>query len=894
MFIKNIIASLMILALLTIGGNAMAQTATIRGFVYEKANGEPIPSANIVLKGTKISVVTDVNGYFSISGLEPKTYKIVITVLSFDTAKQTVTLKPGEIYNKKFFLVDAATMLGQIDVSVEEQNKTNEVNISVIPVTVDDIKRVPSIGEPDFAQYLQIVPGVTFTGDQGGQLYIRGGTPIQNKVLLDGMIIYNPFHSIGLFSVFDYDIIRSAEVYTGGFNAEYGGRISSVMDITTRDGNKKKLSGKVSASTFGGKLLLEGPLKKLTTTVSGEAEDAAREEIERTDGEINAIQAGIQLCDSSMKKFTTEKIKITENLKKYSVDSNFASLATVFNEQLKDIQKKIDSVTVSKTNLSAQQTVKRETLKKLKEDVKNQSKNDGGSISYLLSAKTSYLDKSSKLIYPYIDKNGLPYSFLDLYGKTSFNSASGSKLNLYGFNFTDEVNYRFVSNLQWKSFGIGSNFLIVPSSSALLVEGSFAYSDYGITLTEADSNPRSSDIKGFNMGLDFSYFRGNNEIKYGIEVLGFRTNFEFYNAVHRKIAQVENTTELGGYFKSKIIGKNKKLILEPSLRLHYYASLRNFSPEPRLGAKWIVTSKFRLKFAGGMYSQNLLSATSDRDVVNLFYGFLSGPDNLQDEFVGENGNLQQIKHKLQKANHAIFGFEYDIMKHLDLNVEGYIKDFTQLTNINRNKLFDDDEDHVDVPDQLKKDFIIETGVAKGIDLLIKYDYKRLYIWAVYSLGFVTRYDGLETYAPHFDRRHNVNLVGSYTFGKDLDWDIDVRWNLGSGFPFTKTAGFYEYLNFSDGINTNYTQTNYDPSSNNSSSTLGILYGEYNAGRLPYYHRLDITVKKRFSFSESSNLEISVGVANVYNRKNIFYFDRVRYVRVNQLPILPSITMAWDF
>ena len=105
------------------------------------------------------------------------------------------------------------------------------------------MRQIPTVGgQADLAQYLQVLPGVIFTGDQGGQLYIRGGSPIQNKVLLDGMIVYNPFHSIGLFSVFDTDLMRNADVYTGGFNADFGGRISSVMDITTRDGNKKRLA----------------------------------------------------------------------------------------------------------------------------------------------------------------------------------------------------------------------------------------------------------------------------------------------------------------------------------------------------------------------------------------------------------------------------------------------------------------------------------------------------------------------------------------------------------------------------------------------------------------------------------------------------------------------------
>jgi len=113
---------------------------------------------------------------------------------------------------------------------------------------------------PDIAQYIQVLPGVIFTGDQGGQLYIRGGSPVQNKMILDGITIYNPFHSIGLFSVIETELIRNADIYTGGFNAEYGDRISSIMDINLRDGNAKKFSGMIGLSTFGANVLLEGPI----------------------------------------------------------------------------------------------------------------------------------------------------------------------------------------------------------------------------------------------------------------------------------------------------------------------------------------------------------------------------------------------------------------------------------------------------------------------------------------------------------------------------------------------------------------------------------------------------------------------------------------------------------
>jgi hypothetical protein len=234
--------------------------------------------------------------------------------------------------------------------------------------------------------------------------------------------------------------------------------------------------------------------------------------------------------------------------------------------------------------------------------------------------------------------------------------------------------------------------------------------------------------------------------------------------------------------------------------------------------------------------------------------------------------------------HNIVGFEVDLGKRVSLNIEGYLKNFLQLSNVNRNKLFADTPENSDVPDQLKKDFIIETGKAMGIDFVFKYSYKRLYLWAVYSISTVDRDDGINQYNPHFDRRHSVNLVAAYTFGKDLNWEASVRWNLGSGFPFTQTAGFYENLVFADGINSDYTTQNGD---------LGVEYGELNKGRLPFYHRLDLSVKRTFELGQTK-LDAVLGITNAYNRENIFFVDRVKYERVNQLPILPSLGLSWQF
>ncbi|MBP9081157.1 MAG: carboxypeptidase-like regulatory domain-containing protein, partial [Flavobacteriales bacterium] len=240
----------------------LAQTGTVRGFVYDESTGEPSIFTPVSLWGaTNHGVQTDVNGYFSISKVPPGHYTLRIVYLGFDTLKKELDIKADQIYTEQLYLKKSSIQMDVVEVTAEQQKAKENVRVGITKLTPKQIDRLPAVGgQADLAQYMQVVPGVVFTGDQGGQLYIRGGSPVQNKVLMDGMVLYNPFHSIGLFSVFDNDIIRNADILTGAFNAEYGGRISSVMDITTRDGNKTRFGGKVSASTFAAKALLEGPL----------------------------------------------------------------------------------------------------------------------------------------------------------------------------------------------------------------------------------------------------------------------------------------------------------------------------------------------------------------------------------------------------------------------------------------------------------------------------------------------------------------------------------------------------------------------------------------------------------------------------------------------------------
>ena len=777
--IKNILllGIMMIISVLSYAQN----DNSIKGFVYEKSNGEPVMFANVFLKGTTHGSTTDINGYFSITRIPDGSYTLMVTSIGYDTIAEPVSVKGNQIINKKFSISEASIQLATVSISADKIEAKTETKTSVVYITPKTITKIPAVGgQADLAQYLQVIPGVVFTGDQGGQLYIRGGSPIQNKVLLDGMIVYNPFHSIGLFSVFDTDIIRNAEVYTGGFGAEYGGRVSSVMDITTRDGNKKRISGKIGGSTFGAKVMVEGPIKKAKT-------------------------------DNDM------------------------------------------------------------------------------SISFILSAKNSYLERTSTSIYKDIlSGEVLPYNFQDVYGKVSLNAPNGSKINFFGFNFNDQVNHYMPKGFsqpldyKWISYGGGANFVLIPGKSPVLIEGNVAYSNYDASIEDGGGMPRSSSIDGFNAGFTFSYFLGKNTLKYGVELLGFKTVFDYTKSNGIRLNQTENTTELGAFIKYK--WQLERLIIEPSVRIQWYASLAEISPEPRLAIKYNVTEWFRLKAAAGMYSQNLIAANSDRDVVNLFYGFLSGQDNIPKKFNGK-----EVTTKLQKANHYILGTEFDVFDNIVLNVEGYYKDFRQLTNMNRNQIYSETNHPNDASEVEWRDFMIENGKAYGVDVSLKYEFMRWYVWMAYSLAYVNKnYENAEreliNYRTHYDRRHNMNVMVTYTGGARKQWEFSGRWNLGSGFPFTQVSGFYEHYQFDD----------MGMSVVGNGGDLGIIYSDLNNGQLPWYHRLDLDVKRKFWFGDHIVLEADLSVTNVYNRNNIFYINILTGESIYQLPLMPSLGLTLTF
>ncbi len=764
------------LFLFSYGAIAQTHFGTIKGFVYDKKTGEPMIYTTVIVSGSKAGVQTDVNGYFSIS-LASGSYTLIVTAIGFDSSVTTVNLLPDAIVSKKILLAARETELQGVEISGRKTEKMTHINTGVTTVTPRELKLLPSSGgEPDLAQYLQVIPGVVFTGDQGGQLYIRGGSPSQTGIYLDGITIYSPFHSIGLFSVFETEAIRNVDVYTAGFGAQYGNRTSAIVDVHTKDGNKNEIAGLVSTSPIMTRGLLEGPLLK--------------------------------------------------------------------------------------------------------------SKKNGSSVTFLVTGKTSYLDQTSKSLYGAFGEpfsSGLPYKFTDVYGKLTLSGDNGSKLNLFGFNFDDHANlqndssHANIADYHWKAAGGGATFVVSPGNSAALIDGKFAYSNYNISLNQAgaptDTVPKTSQINGFEAAINFTYFLHDySQLKYGVEVSGSHTALNYYSSEGITTTENRQSTLAALYFLYRH-NFGSKFILEPSVRFQYYSELNKLSPEPRLGMKLNLSDNVRLKFATGVYSQNIISTKSDQDIVNLFTGFLLSPDQTIND---AHGN--QVKSNLQTAYHVAGGIEVDVNK-VEFNLEPWMKYFGQVDELNRNKLVTTDPD-----------FVAASGLADGVDLSAKYSHQRVYLWAAVGYQNVnyTSTDSkgkIQTYPTPFDTRFNANAVASYTAGKKKNWDISGRFNIHAPFPFTQTQGFYENVGMGS-LSANPMQQN---------GTVGVIYADQiNGGRLSWYHRLDVSVKRHFKLTKKSNLDATFAITNVYDRQNIFYVDRITNVKVYQLPFFPSINLTWTF
>jgi len=241
---------------------------TVSGFVKEEATGESSIGASVYLqkKGTeekRQGITTNQYGFYSIT-LEQGTYQLSVTYIGFENYTKEVVLDKDIRMNIQ--LKEIGVIAKEVEILGRKPDENvKSTDMGVMTLDIEKVKQLPSfMGETDILKTIQLLPGVQSAGEGNSGFYVRGGGPDQNLVLLDEAVVYNTAHLFGFFSVFNGDAVKNVDLIKGNMPAQYGGRLSSVLDISMKDGNSQKFHGEGGIGLIASRLTIEGPIKKDT------------------------------------------------------------------------------------------------------------------------------------------------------------------------------------------------------------------------------------------------------------------------------------------------------------------------------------------------------------------------------------------------------------------------------------------------------------------------------------------------------------------------------------------------------------------------------------------------------------------------------------------------------
>ncbi|TAE17470.1 MAG: TonB-dependent receptor, partial [Bacteroidetes bacterium] len=234
---------------------------TISGYVTEKGSAENLPQVTIYAPSLQLGTTTNNYGFYSLTLPASASVELQYTFIGYKTVKKTIVLDKDQTISVE--LETESNELNEVVLEAQEEKVSETPQMSVVSLPIQQIKEIPALfGEKDVLKVLQLMPGVKSGGEGTSGLYVRGGGPDQNLIILDDAIVYNASHLFGFFSLFNGNALKSVELTKGGFPARYGGRLSSVVDMTMKDGHKEEFHGEASIGLISSSATIEGPIKK--------------------------------------------------------------------------------------------------------------------------------------------------------------------------------------------------------------------------------------------------------------------------------------------------------------------------------------------------------------------------------------------------------------------------------------------------------------------------------------------------------------------------------------------------------------------------------------------------------------------------------------------------------
>ncbi|OGV01725.1 MAG: hypothetical protein A3J84_05745 [Ignavibacteria bacterium RIFOXYA2_FULL_37_17] len=477
--------------------------------------------------------------------------------------------------------------------------------------------------------------------------------------------------------------------------------------------------------------------------------------------------------------------------------------------------------------------------------------------SFIISGRKNYSDVVLK---KFRNNNSIPADFYDLFAKVNFSNndfMQDAKFSLSTFMSSDKIinNNPLREDFKWNNNTIAFNYFQI-SDSPLFYQLDLSYSTFS-----GERIPNLSGGKGlkneltdFTMRIDFNYVYDNkDELAGGFKISEVHTTLTLENFRGQSTTTNTRGVSVSAFAKYKFL-RFSNFGADFGARTHatrFAGGGSTFFIEPRSSFTLRFIPELALKGSWGIYMQDLVTISDENEVVSIFEPWIITPLYLSPS----------------SAIHYISGLEFTPAENLSINLEGYYKIMHNLAIVNDQKYFDSDPD-----------LINGSGKSYGIELLTKYQ--------LFLFNFTGSYSWMRSfkdvrnvvYSPRYDSRHNINLSLEAEFGDG--WAASAVWTYSSGLPFTQIAGYYDRLTI-DQLNDNKLLLD--------AYTPFVLLGNMNTGQLPDYHRLDLSLSKKFQINRLK-MYIDFSVLNVYNRNNLFYFRRDTGERVNMLPFLPSVNL----
>ena len=758
-----------------------AQLATVQGSVREEDAAAVYGATVSLFRGEQRLHVADTDrlGSFRLSSVVPGSYELRVQALGYAEYSRTVDLGLGATLEVDVTLTASALEVEGIAVEAERSRarvRFEEIGgATVRELQLDDMRMVPGVAEPDPVRAIEVLPGVVSTSDFSAAFHVRGGSQDQNLILLDGIPLFSPFHLGGVFSVFNADMIDRVELQSGGFAAEHGGRVSSVLDIESDAGGR----------SFG----VDAAVSLLATRVA----------------------AGGRVPEGAAKG----------------------------------------------VGLS--------------------------SLRYRVSARRSYFDV---LFRPAFD---FPYHLTDFQAFVEGWSPGGDRLTVTAYTGKDVFDLTSIDaedfplriDWDWGNDAVGTSWTRPRrGGGSLRVGTNFSRFSTGLLFPDfADTDVRSRIQQGqVRVDLDtrptphWSFQLGSS-----LERLSYDNRFTSGGTTFG--AGVGKGWLAGVYGQARWSAPRAWLV-EGGVRLD------GFRPEPGAGvgevAPRLAVKRFfgggdlAVKLAAGRYTQFLHSLRDEELPVGLDIWVISG----------------------ERAPHTVSDqLQLGVEGYRDIDwfwsVEAYLRFFDGVVTFNPS---DDPNDPLD-------DILAGEGVSYGADLLLRKETGAVTGWLAASWLKAERIFPDPTspvpdapdirYAPVFDRRLDLDVVLRYP--APWGWEGGVRWNFGTGLPYTRALGSYAYYSprYVESGGLDWTGTEGEDGG------YAVVLGDRNSARYPLYHRLDVSFRRTFPKSWG-RLTPYVNLVNVYNRKNVlFYFyeynlDPAVRSGISMFPVLPTIGLEVSF